>query len=75
MVMQLFWKSRLEARLQLRSLMGMGGVGEAALRPDMTELVSCENTELMAVGVEATGRAIGGCLTNMVVFSEDPLLM
>ena len=42
---------------------------------DMTELVSCENTELMAVGVEATGRAIGGCLTNMVVFSEDPLLM
>ena len=75
MVMQLFWKSRLEARLQLRSLIGMGGVGEAALRPDMTELVSCEKTELMAVGVEATGRAIGGCLTNMVVFSEDPLLM
>ena len=38
--MQLFWKSRLEARLQLRSLMGMGAVGEAAVRPDITELVS-----------------------------------
>ena len=74
--MQLFWKSRLEARLQLRSLiLGIGAVGEAEVRPDMTELVSCENTELMAVGVEVTGLAIGGCFTNIVVFSEDPLLM
>ena len=73
--MQLFWKSRLEARLQLRSLIGMGAVGEAEVRPDMTELVSCENTELMAVELEVTGRAIGGCFTSMVVFSEDPLLM
>ena len=73
--MQLFWKSRLEARLQLRSLIGMGAVGDAAVRPDMTELVSCENTELMAVGVEVTGRAIGGCFISIVVFSEDPLLM
>ena len=73
--MQLFWKSRLEARLQLRSFIGIGAVGEAEVRPDMTELVICENTEVMAVGVEVTGLAIGGCFTNIVVFSEDPLLM
>ena len=73
-LIQLFWKSRVEARLVLRSLMGgTGAVGEPAARPDIMELVSWENTELM--GVEETGRAIGGCFTSMVVFSVDPLLM
>ena len=71
---QLFWKSRVEARLVLRSLMGgTGAVGEPKARPDFMELVSWENTELM--GVEETGRAIRGCFTSMVVFSVDPLLM
>ena len=45
---------------------------DVAVSPDITELESCENTEERLLGL--TGRAIGGCF-DMVVFSDEPLLM
>ena len=52
---------------------GMALAMEPTAKPDIMELVSWENTEL--IGMEETGRAIGSCFTSMDVFSVDPTLM
>ena len=86
----MFWKYRLEESEVAMVMAGSFGSswqftlaadlgGEVAVRPDITELDSWENTEVMAVEVGWTvmGLAMGGCLiaTALVTLSEDPLLM